>query len=163
MDRMTRAKKHGRRPASPSPGAASSGPAANGPRAARYWALAVGLSAVLVYLNAFGHDFVLDDTRIIRDNVRIRSLANIPALFASSYWGQSGTNALYRPLVLATYAVNYAIHGLSTSGYTAVNVALHAAVSLLLFALVRGLGGSLPAAGIAATACTRSTRCTPKP
>lgn len=149
MDRMTRAKKHGRRPASPSPGAASSGPPANG-HAGRYWALAVVLSAVLVYLNAFGHDFVLDDTRIIQDNVRIRSIANIPALFASSYWGQGGTNALYRPLALATYAVNYAIHGLWTPGYTAVNVALHASVSLLLFGLVRGLGGSLPAAGIAA-------------
>ena len=149
MDRMTRAKKHGRRPARPSPGAASSGPAANRPGAARYWALAVGLSAVIVYLNAFGHDFVLDDTRIIQDNVRIRSLANIPALFASSYWGQSGTNALYRPLALATYAVNYAIHGLWTPGYTAVNVALHASVSLLVFGLVRGLGGSLLAAGIA--------------
>jgi tetratricopeptide (TPR) repeat protein len=105
---------------------------------------------VLVYLNAFGHDFVLDDTRIIQDNVRIRSIANIPALFASSYWGQGGTNALYRPLALATYAINYAIHGLWTPGYTAVNVALHASVSLLLFGLVRGLGGSLPAAGIAA-------------
>jgi len=143
---MTRAKKHGRRTASP--GAASRVPA-NRPRAAQYWALAVALSAVVVYLNAFGHDFVLDDTRIIQDNVRIRSIANIPALFASSYWGQSGTNALYRPLALATYALNYAIHGLWTPGYTAVNVALHASVSLLLFGLVRGLGGSLPAAGIA--------------
>ncbi len=104
---------------------------------------------MIVYLNAFGHDFVLDDTRIIQDNVRIRSLANIPALFGSSYWGQSGTNALYRPLALATYAVNYAIHGLWTPGYTAVNVALHASVSLLVFGLVRGLGGSLLAAGIA--------------
>ena len=132
---MTRAKKHGRRTASPSRGAASSGPA-NRPRAAQYWALAVGLSAVIVYLNAFGHDFVLDDTRIIQDNVRIRSIANIPALFASSYWGQSGTNALYRPLALATYALNYAIHGLWTPGYTAVNMALHASVSLLLFGFV---------------------------
>src|SRR4026209_529210 len=121
MDRMTRAKMHG-----------SSGPPASRPRAARYWALAVGLSAVLVYLNAFGHDFVLDDTRIIQDNVRIRSIANIPALFASSYWGQGGTNALYRPLALATYAVNYALHGLWTPGYAAANVALHASVSLLL-------------------------------
>ena len=64
----------------------------------------------------------------------------------------SGAQALYRPLVLATYAVNYAIHGLSTYGYTAVNIALHAAVSLLLFALVRGIGGSLFAAGVSGIA-----------
>ena len=98
---------------------------------------------MFVYLNAIGNEFVLDDTRIIRDNQRIRSLANIPGFFASSYWDLSGTNALYRPLVLATYAMNYAVHGLTTSGYTVVNIALHATVSLLLFALVRGLGGSL--------------------
>src|SRR6266852_4587128 len=71
-------------------------------RAGIYWALAVGLSAVIVYLNALGNDFVLDDIRLIRDNLRIRSLANVPHLFVSSYWDLSGPQALYRPLVLAT-------------------------------------------------------------
>jgi tetratricopeptide (TPR) repeat protein len=107
---------------------------------------------VIVYLNALGNEFVLDDTRIIRDNVRIRSLANVPGFFASSYWDMEGAQALYRPMVLASYAVNYAMHGLSPPGYTAVNIALHAAVSLLLFALVRGIGGSLFAAGAAGIA-----------
>ena len=50
------------------------------------------------------------------------------------------------------YTINYAIHGLSPAGYTAVNIALHAAVSLLLFALVRSIGGSLFAAGVAGIA-----------
>lgn len=112
------------------------------------WAIAVGVAAVLVYANAFGHDFALDDIRLIRDNVRIRALADVPQLFASSYWGTQGAQALYRPLVLASYALNYAAHGLSTDGYTAVNVALHAGVSLLLVALVRALGGSVAAAGV---------------
>jgi tetratricopeptide (TPR) repeat protein len=114
-----------------------------------YWVLAIGLSAVVVYLNAFGNGFVLDDTRLIRDDLRIRSLANVPHLFASPYWDINGAQALYRPLVLATYALNYAVGGLSTYGYTAVNIALHAGVSLLLFALVRAIGGSLFAAGAA--------------
>jgi tetratricopeptide (TPR) repeat protein len=115
----------------------------------RLWAAAVAVLAVVVYLNAFGNGFVLDDVRLIRDNVRIRSLANVPQFFASSYWGAEGAQALYRPLVLATYAVNYALDGLSTGGYMAVNVALHAGVSLLLFALIRALGGSAFAAGVA--------------
>jgi tetratricopeptide (TPR) repeat protein len=120
--------------------------------AAFRWPLAVGLCAVVVYLNAPGNEFVLDDLRQIRDNLRIRSLANIPGLFASSYWDLEGAQALYRPLVLATYAVNYAAHGLSPWGYTAVNIALHAAVSILLFAVVRAIGGSLLAAGVAGIA-----------
>ena len=115
-------------------------------------ALLVVASAIVVYLNAFGNDFVLDDIALIRDNVRIRSLANVPHLFASSYWGYGGAQALYRPLVLVTYALNYAVHGLSTIGYTAVNVSLHAAVSLLLFELVRRIGGSLFAAVLAGVA-----------
>jgi tetratricopeptide (TPR) repeat protein len=108
--------------------------------------------AILCYVNAVGNEFVLDDTRLIRDNLRIRTLANVPHLFASSYWDLSGPQALYRPLVLVSYGVNYAIHGLSPYGYTAVNIALHAAVSLLLFALVRAIGGSLSVAGVAGIA-----------
>ena len=114
-----------------------------------YWALAVGLLATIVYLNAPGNEFVLDDTQLIRDNVRIRSLANVPHFFTSSYWEFEGSHALYRPLVLSSYAANYAVSGLSTPGYSVVNIALHAAVSVLLFALVRGIGGSLVAAGVA--------------
>src|SRR4051812_9178216 len=121
-------------------------------RTAIYWSLAVGLSAVVVYLTAFGNDFVVDDIQLIRDNLRIRSLDNVPHLFVSSYWGTGGAQALYRPLVLATYAINYAIHGLTTYGYTAVNVGLHAAVSLLVFALVRAMGGPLLAAGVSGIA-----------
>ena len=118
-------------------------------RQIRIWAIAIAALAAVAYLNAFGHAFVLDDTRLIRDNVRIRSLADVPRLFADSYWGAQGAQALYRPLPLATYALNYAVHGLETNGYTAVNVGLHVAVSLLLFALVRSLGGSAFAAGAA--------------
>jgi len=118
-------------------------------RAGLYWALAIAAAAVLVYLNTAGNDFVLDDIKLVRDNVRIRSLAGIPHLFASSYWGAEGAQALYRPLVLATYAMNYAAHGLSASGYVLVNIALHGAIALLLFALVRGMGGSALAAGAA--------------
>jgi tetratricopeptide (TPR) repeat protein len=117
-----------------------------------YWALAVAAAAVLCYVNAVGSDFVLDDTRLIRDNVRIRSLADVPHLFATSYWDVAGPQALYRPLVLVSYAINYAVHALSPAGYTAVNIGLHAAVSLLLFLLVRGIGGSFFAAGVAGIA-----------
>ncbi len=120
-----------------------------GRRAAVYWLVAIGVTAVAIYLNAPGNDFVLDDIRLIRDNTRIRSLANVPRLFTSSYWDLQGAQALYRPLVLATYALNYAVHGLSPNGYTVVNIALHATVALMLFALVRGMDAPLPAAGLA--------------
>jgi len=117
-----------------------------------YWAIAIVVAAILVYANAVGNAFVLDDTRIIRDDLRIRSLSNIPALFASPYWDLQGANALYRPLVLVSYTISYALHGLSTSGYSIVNIALHACVSVLLFLIVREIGGSLFVAAVAGLA-----------
>jgi tetratricopeptide (TPR) repeat protein len=147
---MPKGMKHARRRPERRGSGASSSEQRTAPRsrAAIYWILAIGLAATAVYLGAVGNDFVLDDTRLIRDNPRIRSLANVPSFFASSYWEVEGPQALYRPLVLATYAANYAVHGLSSDGYTAVNIALHAAVSILLFVLVRGMAGSLTAAGV---------------
>jgi protein O-mannosyl-transferase len=117
-------------------------------RSAIYWGVVVGLAAVAVYLNALGNEFVVDDIRLIRDNLRIRSLSNLPHLFSSPYWEIEGPQALYRPLVLATYAGNYAVNGLSTLGYTAVNMVLHGAVSVLVFALARSIGGSPAAAAV---------------
>src|SRR4051794_25447993 len=89
----------------PKDGASGPGPTRSHRDPEFLWILAVAAAAVLVYLNAFGHEFVLDDTRIIRDNLRIRSLGNIPDLFGTSYWGIAGAQSLYRPLVLATYAL----------------------------------------------------------
>jgi hypothetical protein len=110
----------------------------------RYCALAVGLSAVIVYLNAFGNEFVLDDTGHSRQPAH--TVARSVPVLRVVMRDLDGAR-LYRPMVLASYAVNYALDGLSTYGYTGVNIGLHAAVSLLLFALVRGVGGSLFAAG----------------
>jgi tetratricopeptide (TPR) repeat protein len=150
---MAKGRKSRQRPPGRSPGVnTSERKRSRDSRATMLWALGVALSAVLVYANAFGNEFVLDDIGIIRDNVRIRSLAGLPHLFASSYWGQGGAQALYRPLVLVTYALNYAAHGLSTGGYIAVNISLHAAVSLLVFELVRRIGGSLFVAGVSGVA-----------
>jgi len=111
--------------------------------------LVVALAAALAYANAFGNQFVYDDILVIRDNPRIRSLGNVPGFFASSYWGRAGALALYRPLVVTSYALNFAIGGLSTYGYTAVNIALHAGASVLVFVLAADLGAPLAACAAA--------------
>ena len=103
----------------------------------------------MFYVNAFGNGFVLDDTRLIATTCASGRSRTSPHLFVSSCWGTEGAQSPNRAAPLATYAVNYAIDGLSTYGYTAVNLALHVSVSLLLMTLVRALGGSILAAGIA--------------
>lgn len=69
------------------------------------------LIGCLCFLPALLNDFTYDDIPIVRDNVRIRSVADVPALWATDYWKpQPGAEVtldkrrdrLYRPLTLTT-------------------------------------------------------------
>ncbi len=90
-----------------------------------------------VYSNTFRVPFYFDDTEIV-DNVRIRDITNIPSLFTKT----SGPYAS-RPLMNATFAVNYWMDGFNTRGYHAVNLALHIANGMLLYLLVTMTGRHL--------------------
>lgn len=96
---------------------------------------------MLVYSNTFQADFTLDDVPIIRDNRQITTLKNLPRLFQMDYWGGASESfgdkgSLYRPLTVASYALNYAVHGVRPGGYHFVNVVLHALATALLVVLV---------------------------
>ncbi len=102
---------------------------------------AIALLAVIAFAGTLAHDFTLDDVEIVRENPRIASMADIGALYRDDYWGHidAGDHALYRPTTLASYALGRAIHGPGARAHHAVNVLLHAAASVALFALVRSL------------------------
>lgn len=134
-------------------GGADAGRAASlpGRRARTAAVVAVVLAAVLPYAGTAGHGFALDDAPEVVQNANIRSLAGIPRILAGSAWEGAGEPVpIYRPLTTLTYALNHAAGGLSPRGYHLVNVALHAAVSLLVLALALRLG--LPLAAAAAGA-----------
>lgn len=103
-------------------------------------ALLVALLALAVYLNAIPGDFVFDDKLIQRDP-RILGQTSFWTIFVTDYWYKYiGTSAdLYRPLTIASYALNFAVTGLSSSAFHAVNIILHAAVCVLVVALVGAL------------------------
>jgi tetratricopeptide (TPR) repeat protein len=109
----------------------------------------VAALTALSYANAFGNAFVFDDVPLIRDNVRIRSARGLVECFRTSYRG-TVEDGLYRPLPLLSFGLNYAISGLQTWSYTALNVLLHVGVTLCLFGLTRSLGAPLRVAGAAA-------------
>lgn len=111
----------------------------------RLLAALVVLAATVPYLNSLGGDFTYDDAGVIRDNptVQVGSVTRIAT--TPEYLGM----AYYRPLTLATYAADARLWR-SATGYHAVNVALHALVSLLLFRLALVLLGSTFAATAAA-------------
>ncbi len=98
--------------------------------------LIVGVGAS--YSGSFGIGFVFDDAFGIARNPAIRSLANLPSFFVDprAIWIDH-TQVDLRPVLLITYAVNYAISGIDPWSYHAVNLLLHLIAALLVFVIVR--------------------------
>ena len=90
------------------------------------------------YSDCFGVGFYFDDRYGILDNTAIRSLLNIPSFFVNPYacWAMQGQEDM-RPVLLVTYALNYAMSGIEPWSYHALNLLLHLVASALVFVLVR--------------------------
>ncbi len=95
------------------------------------WRAAIVLAAgLLAYSNSMSGPFLFDDESSIIENPAIRSFGTVTSeRFNSPLSG--------RPVVGFTFAINYALGGLETSGYHATNIAIHLCSALLLFGLVR--------------------------
>jgi len=113
-------------------------------------AAAVALAAVLAFAAALAGEFIYDDIHSIAANPAIRSLANIPRFFCDPDAFSATGNRMYRPVLLCTYALDYALGGDAAWLFKATNVLLHAAAAALLFWLLRGLRVASAAAGAAA-------------
>ncbi|HZN54180.1 MAG TPA: DUF1736 domain-containing protein [Candidatus Polarisedimenticolaceae bacterium] len=107
-----------------------------------WWPLLVALAAVLVHLGALRNGFALDDVTLVEHNPSIVSLAHLPRLFVEPYWNVGGGEhyGLFRPLTIASYAINRAITGPGPAGFHAVNVLLHGAVAALAWLALRRVG-----------------------
>ena len=107
-------------------------------RARPLWPLAVAGIAALVYAGSLRHGFALDDVLIVRDSPAIRSLAGIPRLFVRPYWDFGGDRlAVYRPLTLASFAIQRVVLGPGPFAYHLANVVLHAGASALAWYAAR--------------------------
>ncbi|MFH1572278.1 MAG: hypothetical protein ABIL09_30080 [Gemmatimonadota bacterium] len=103
--------------------------------------LAVSLG---VYANSLDGTFHYDDLHSIVENPHLRSLAQAGRFFTGTEaFSSDPGKGMYRPVLLVTYALNYRFGGYEVAGYHALNMALHAACVLLVWALAgqAGLGG----------------------
>lgn len=117
----------------------------------RHLPLLVLLLPALVYLNSMGNAFHYDDTHAILDNPHIRTLANLPAFFwDASLFSAKPEYAMYRPLLLCTFALNHAISGYEVWSYHLVSLGLHLWAVWLVFRLGEVLLGDRAWAGLAA-------------
>lgn len=88
----------------------------------------------LVYCNSLHADFVLDDEFNVLKNPLIRHLL----------WNTQGINNVmiyhtmtHRPLVVETFALNYAVDGVDPFGYHLTNIAIHITNTILAFMLMQ--------------------------
>jgi tetratricopeptide (TPR) repeat protein len=107
---------------------------------------------LLAFYNVPGNSFHYDDEHSILENPHLRSLANAPNFFvdASSFSGLHEAR-MYRPLLLLSFAFNYAIGQYDPLSYHLVNIALHIVNALLVWRLAWALGareGPALAAGL---------------
>lgn len=83
-----------------------------------------GIAVFLIYYPTIDSPFHFDDFLYVANNEAIRSLKN--------FVYPSGT----RYVTYLSFALNYSIGGVNTTGYHAVNIAIHALNSFLVYALV---------------------------
>ena len=108
--------------------------------------LALLLVGGMIYGGSLDNSFHYDDEHSIVRNPHLRSLANIPAFFVDpTLFSSEPGKAMYRPALLCTYALNYALDGYDVRGYHLFNLGIHILTAWLVFWL--GCRVSGPRAG----------------
>jgi len=103
----------------------------------------------LLYLNTLTHDYALDDAIVLTDNLFVQQgLQGLEGLFSKDtfygFFKEEGKDRLvaggrYRPLSLATFALEVALFGQNPGLSHLINVLLYGLLVVLLYELVRTL------------------------
>ncbi|MDQ3365377.1 MAG: hypothetical protein M3680_08115 [Myxococcota bacterium] len=136
------------------PETAAAAPAGARP-APRLWllALGVGLLAAAVFIPAMTGPWLYDDHSLIARNPYIQSFEWWPRWFVTDFWAVNeetvrfGNRMVYwRPVVTASYAMDWRLGGGSPVFYHLMNTLWHAGVGVLAFLVLRRwIGATWPA------------------
>jgi len=106
----------------------------------------VALVAIVVYANALKAGFVFDDVFDIQQNPAVQNGIDLAGIIGSPLY----PGDLYRPFTVLTFAINERLAPGSARAYHAVNILLHALVSVLIYLLATRIFDSRRLALIAA-------------
>jgi len=112
----------------------------------------MAFGTMLVFFNTLTPGRVWEDDETVLDNAFMAGPRQIPYLFTPEYWrvhdvAQGGA---YRPLVQATFALEYPLWGSTPLGYHITNAFLHAVATVLCYLVFARLTGRRRAAVLAA-------------
>lgn len=122
------------------------------PRALGAWLAPalVGVLGAACFSGALGGSFILDDWPLIANNRAVHSLGQFRAWFGTDFWNvdvaaaQLGDRLRYfRPLALASYALDWELGGGSPWVLHATNLVLHGLAAMLAFGMLRRWSGQL--------------------
>lgn len=119
-------------------------------------ALALAFFGMLLYLNTLGHDYVLDDFSVIKENfVTKKGIEGIPTLWKTharyGYWNSPGE--LYRPIPMTMFAIEWELAPDQPWLSHLINILLYGLSGAVLFLLLaRWLKGYHLAIPLLATA-----------
>jgi tetratricopeptide (TPR) repeat protein len=99
----------------------------------------------LIYSNTINHDYALDDTGAIQQNLNVqKGLKGIPDILKMDLWEQSEVRlGYYRPLSLITFAVEYEFFEFAPHVSHFNNVSLFAISCVVLFLVLQALLGNV--------------------
>ncbi len=106
----------------------------------------------IVYSNTFDNDFVWDDIKLIRENVKVHYLKYIPLHFTQCFFGpkpatsQTGQIHYWRPLTLISFNIDFFFWGHDPLGYHLTNILIHSLNAILVLLLLRALTITRPIA-----------------
>lgn len=101
-----------------------------------YGLLTIFLTTFLLFSGGLKNEILFgwdDGVYLVHPDVRKLSVAGIMNTFSNFHLG------MYQPLPVITFAINYAFHGESPTGYHLVNLLLHLLNTLLVFVFIRKL------------------------
>jgi tetratricopeptide (TPR) repeat protein len=104
----------------------------------------------IVYLNSLLGTFIWDDIPLVVTNLHIRDLGYIPRLFTENIYHQDMMGRFYRPVLMATFALDYKSWGLEPFGYHLTNLLIHLANAVLIFNIILLIFGRRPLAFLTA-------------
>ena len=115
------------------------------------WELLIILAALVCDWNSWGHQFAMDDTTKIVNNLFLQNPRNVlrmfilpfdPVLFSKGH--------MYRPLTSLSLGLNCWINGLNPDGFHVVNRLLHVMICLGILWVLRSLLSDVTAASLTA-------------
>ncbi len=112
-------------------------------KAKGYFVLSFFIFAVLLYGNTIFNGYAIDDNNVTNNELVKKGFSAIPEIFATRYNTQQGnigaTSADYRPVVKATFAIEYQLWGEKPGRSHAVNILIYWLASVLVFFTLRRL------------------------